>query len=539
MSEKKEIEIKRIATPQGDIPTVDSVMEALNIIVNRINTLSKNFSDKMKYSGASIEASGYIEQNLIETNQKISELKKNLTDNSDKIEQISKNVVELDTVVKDLEKMTKNILSADLTPQSKSYQEVLELKNMTKSLKENITELQKSLGEGYIELNMLYWEHNYATIEENLNNIAAYEPEKMRILGFFKILNLSKPVIDINTKILLYGPNGVGKSSLIRAIAKDQRIKIIELNLPLILSLKPSRQVENLNKLFHYLRYKEGFKPCVLLLDNFDLIHRIQDDSAYLPFIETLIVEIGRIYLTKEKILVIAILNNIEYLDKRFLEQFNEKIELKLPDQLSRSLILRKFLNEVNLETDIDLDELSSKLAEPDLTEGFSGNDLRELFNIAKLQVFTEGRALLNGRDLENAIQVMKKRKAFQKISEERSVIQKGAESKGTIQHLEEELATVKILLTSSTRMLKHALRLALTDNYNFINRLYNHYEATKKPFTMDEIAQVTGMPEENVLKMVNKMPYRLLFPKMGEQYYLSFDKTILEEILAEMALAI
>jgi SpoVK/Ycf46/Vps4 family AAA+-type ATPase len=517
LSEKKEIEIKRIATPQGDIPTVDSVMEALNIIVNRINTLSKNFSDKMKYSGASIEASGYIEQNLIETNQKISELKKNLTDNSDKIEQIS----------------------ADLTPQSKSYQEVLELKNMTKSLKENITELQKSLGEGYIELNMLYWEHNYATIEENLNNFAAYEPEKMRILGFFKILNLSKPVIDNNTKILLYGPNGVGKSSLIRAIAKDQRIKIIELNLPLILSLKPSRQVENLNKLFHYLRYKEGFKPCVLLLDNFELIHRIQDDSAYLPFIETLIVEIGRIYLTKEKILVIAILNNIEYLDKRFLEQFNEKIELKLPDQLSRSLILRKFLNEVNLETDIDLDELSSKLAEPDFTEGFSGNDLRELFNIAKLQVFTEGRALLNGRDLENAIQVMKKRKAFQKVSEERSVIQKGAESKGTIQHLEEELATVKILLTSSTRMLKHALRLALTDNYNFINRLYNHYEATKKPFTMDEIAQVTGMPEENVLKMVNKMPYRLLFPKMGEQYYLSFDKTILEEILAEMALAI
>ncbi|MHA1649917.1 MAG: hypothetical protein ACTSYB_06970, partial [Candidatus Helarchaeota archaeon] len=90
-----------------------------------------------------------------------------------------------------------------------------------------------------------------------------------------------------------------------------------------------------------------------------------------------------------------------------------------------------------------------------------------------------------------------------------------------------------------STRMLKHALRLALTDNYNFITRLFNHYELTKKPFTIEEMAQLTGINEENVNKLLRKMPYKLLFPKIGEEYYIIFDKTTLEEILAEMALTI
>ncbi|NVM54264.1 MAG: AAA family ATPase [Candidatus Helarchaeota archaeon] len=538
-SEKEEFAIKRITTPHGDVPTVESLMEALNLIVGRINAISKDFNNRMKYSGATIEASEYIEQNLSDTNKKINNLKNKLATNSDQIEEINTNVMKLDDVITNLERMTKNIVNADFLPQSKSMEDIIEIKRMTKTLKDSIIELQKSLGEGALELEMLYWEYTDTRIKENLADIVAYESEKNKILNFFKILNLPKPVLDIDAKILLYGPSGTGKSSLLRAIAKDQKVKIVELNLPLIISLRPPKQVESLNSLFYNLKDKEEFKPCVLLMDNFEMIQKIQDNSLYLPFIETLILEMGRIHLTKDKILVIAILNGIEPLEKHLLDQFNEKVEIKFPDQISRALILRKMFNEINLEMDLDMDEISSKLAEPVMTEGFSGNDFKEVMNIAKLQAFVEGKTLLNEKNLDDAIQVIKSRKELQKSSEDALGLKGDSDSKVKIQHLEDEISNVKMLLANSTRMMKHALRLALTDNYNFINRLFNHYEATKKTLKIKEIAQVTGLTEENVLKILKKMPYKLLFPKIGDQYYVIFDKTTLEEILAELALAI
>lgn len=538
-SEKKEIEIKRITTPQGDVPTVDSVLEALNLIMNRISAVSRNFDERMKFSGASLEASEYIEQSLSESNQKINELKKNLRSNSEQIDDINNNVLKLDNVVLNLEKMTKQILNEDFKPQSKSYEEIIEIKKMTLVLKDNVNELQKNLGEGHIELSKLYWEYNYADIKEDIEELLAYESEKNKILNFFKLLNLPRSVIDIDVKILLSGPEGTGKSELIKAIAKDQKIKIIELNLPLILSLKPSKQVESLNNLFHYFKYNDNFKPCVLLLNNFELINKIHNNPNFIPFIETLILEIKRIHLTKDKILIIAIFNTIVDLERRLINQFNEKIELKLPDQVSRALIIRKFLNETNLEMDLELDELSSKLAESEWTEGLTLRDLSEIFNFAKLRAFTEGRSLLSELDLEGAIHEIKDKKLMKVESNEVHEVQKQAISIEKLKDFEEELRNIKMLLAISTRMVKHALRLALTDNYNLINRLFSHFEATNRPFTIDEISQISGIKEEYVLKILKKMPYKMLFPKIGENYYVVFDKTTLEEILAEMALSI
>ncbi len=542
MSEKNsdsEFAIKRITTPQGDVPTVESVIQGMNLIVSRINALSKNFNERMKYSGASIEASEYIERNLSETNLKINELKKQLKTNSDNIENINSNLVNLDKVVTNLENMTKNIVAEDFTPESKSYDEIVELKTMTKALKENIIELQKSLGEATIELSKLYWEYNHTEIEDSLTDVPAYDAEKGKILNLIKLLNLPKPVIEIDAKILCYGPAGNGKGSLIRAIAKDQKVKIIELNIPLLLSLKSSKQVETLNTFFHYLKFKEGFKSSVLLVDNFELFKKIQDNAIFLPFIETFILEISRLHLMKDKILVIAVLNEIEHIDKRLLNLFNEKIELKLPDQIARSLILRRYLTEVNLDIETDIDDLSSRLAEPDLTDKFTVGELREVLNIARLQAFSDGKPLINESNLKNAIETIKTRKLAEIPAEKAVGDQKVIRSEGKVLRLEEELNNIKLLLSNSTRMLRHALRLALTDNYNFISRLFNHYEMTKKPIIIQEIAQITGMKEEAALKIIRKMPYRMLFPKMGEQYFVAFDKAIFEEILAELALTL
>ncbi|MHA1277964.1 MAG: AAA family ATPase [Candidatus Helarchaeota archaeon] len=538
-SEQKEFAIKRITTPQGDVPTVESVIEGMNLIVKRINALSKNFNERMKYSGASIEASEFIERNLSETNLRIMELKKQLTTNSDQIENINENLMNLDKIVTNLENMTKNIVNEGFAPESRSYEGIIELKNMTKTLQKSVTELQKSLGEADIELIKLYWEHHYTEIEENLVDIPVYDEEKTTILSFFKVLNLPKPIIELDAKILLYGVSGVGKSSLIRAIAKDQKIKIIELNLPLLLSLKSSKQVETLNTFFHYLRFKEGFKSSVLLLDSFDLIKKIQDSPSFLPFMETLIQEINKIHLTKDRILIVAIFNDLDQVNKRFLNLFNEKIELKLPDQISRSLILRRFLNEVNLDIEIDIEDLSSRLSEPSFTKEFTLRDLKEILNIAKLKAFSDGNSLINEKYLKTAIEIIKNRKSSEKVAGKGRTTQKEVDVEKKLLFLQEELNNVKMLLANSTRMLKHALRLALTDNYNFINRLFNHFEMTMKPLTIQEIAQVTGMREEAVLKMVKKMPYRMLFPKIGEQYYVGFDKAMFDELLSELALTL
>ena len=536
-TEDEEFAIKRISTPQGDVPTVESVMGALNLIVDRIHTLTNDLNERLKYSGAGIEASEYVERNLSETTIRINDLKKQLETNTEQIDEINNNVTQLDSVVINLEKMLKTVLTPDFEPQSKSYEEILEIKNMTKSLKDAMYQLQKSFGGLEADIKKMYWEYK-ENIREDLKDLIAYEPEKTHLLNYFRILNLPKPVLEIDTKVLVFGPRGTGKTSLIRAIAKDQNIRIIELNLPLIISLSPSKQVESISNLFQFLRFQEDLKPCVVLVDNFEIIQKLQGPS-FLPFIEILMLELSKTHLTRDKILIIFILNDIGEMENRLLDQFNEKIELKLPDQLARALILRKFLGENNLEPDLELEEMSSKLAEASFTEGFSALNLKEIFNIVKLQTFTEGRTSINENDLISAIQLLKSRRSMQKIGGGKAGASTETNLREKVQYLEEELNNLKLLLTNSTRMLKHALRLALSDNYNLVLRLFNHYELTRKSLTIEELIQVTGLKEESITKIINKMPYRLLFPKVGDGYFIAFDKSTFDEILAEFTLTV
>ncbi|MHA1266198.1 MAG: AAA family ATPase [Candidatus Helarchaeota archaeon] len=538
-SDEQKIAIKRITTPLGDVPTVDSVMQALNVIIDRIKKLATTFNEKMKFSGASLEASEYIELNLSETNQKINDLKKKLAENSDHIEEINTHVQRLDGIVTGIENITRMIANSDITSPSKGYEEILEIKNLTKELRESFRELQKSVGAGIQDFTQLFWEFKAEDIKEKLSDFAAYEPLKQKILGFFRILNLPKPILEIDSKILLIGRRGVGKTTLIRAIARNQNIPILELNLPLIISLKPPQQVEGVNNLFYSLKDNEDYKPCVLLLDNLEILQQIQNDPQYLPLIQTLNLEINKIHLTKEKMLVIGIFNGQPSLKKEIITCFNEILEMKSPDQISRAHILRKILNKTNLEMDIDLDEISSQLAEPSYTDGFNGKDLKEITNVAKLQAFLEGRTLLNENDLANAIDVIKKKQGMQNIQIGSPEPKHELTTDKQVQNLQEELFNLKMLLSNSMRMAKHGLRLALTDNYPFITRLFNHYEMTKKGFSIRDISQITGVKEEQVMKLLKKMPYRMLFPKIGEYYYVIFDKSTLDEVLAELALSL
>lgn len=538
-SENEEFAIKRITTPHGDVPTLDSMVEAFNLLMNRINSLSKNFTEKMKYSGASLEASEFIERHLLETNSRMNDLKKKLFDNSEEIEGINNHVMKLEKTISNLENLAKSLLNGDTSAPSKSYDDIIEIKELTKYLKESIIQLQRSLGEGPTDIEELYWEYKSHNIRENLADVGAYEAEKNRILAFLKILSLPKPVLDIESRVLLIGARGNGKTTLIRALAKDQEITLIELNLPFLISLKPPKQVESLHQLFHFLKSSAEIKPFIFLLDNLEMLQEIQGNPQYLPLLQTLLLEIGKISLIKDRILVIGIVNGTGFLNEEIIEQFNEKIEMPLPNQISRALILRKLLNKTNLEMQLDLDDISSKFAESTYTDQFSGKDLNEVLNIAKFQAFSEGRTMLAEKDIDLAIQVLKEKKkqsrhfVSHKSGEEDSV------SKGKINDLQEELRNIKMLLMNSTRMVKHALRLALTDNYNFITRLFNHYESTKKALTIKEIEQISGLKEENVLKLLKKMPYRMLFPKVGEEYYVVFDKVTLEEILADLALSL
>jgi SpoVK/Ycf46/Vps4 family AAA+-type ATPase len=336
------------------------------------------------------------------------------------------------------------------------------------------------------------------------------------------------------------GPLGTGKTTLVRAIAKNQNIRLIELNLPFILSLPPPKQVESVNSIFQKLINRQEKRPTVLLLDNLEILQRAQHHPEYIPLLQSLLIEIGKVKLTRDKLLVIGIINENQATQLELLNLFNEKIDFKLPDQISRALILRKILTKTNLEMDIDLDDISSKLAEPTLTEGFSAYDLKELTNIAKIQVFTEGRTLLNEKDLVAAVEILKARTLQPKPSQTMlHPSQLDSTSNQKVHDLEEELKNIKMLLTNSTRMVKHSLRLALSDNYNFITRLFNHYQMTKKPMKSSEIAQVTGIKDENALKLLKKMPYRLLFPKIGDMFYVIFDKPTIDEILSELALSL
>ncbi|WP_370969024.1 AAA family ATPase [Amycolatopsis sp. cg9] len=182
--------------------------------------------------------------------------------------------------------------------------------------------------------------------------------------------------------VLLSGPEGVGKATLVRSVANEADIRVVPLAAPNLAVLDPNVAVARLREA---LRSAEG--PAVLLLTDVDALL----PAASPPPVATVVLEELRTALRRGRFAVVATTARAESADPRLraADLLDRELGLALPDAKTRRELLNVLLRDVPLDSGIDCGVLAEK------TPGFVAADLIALRRDAAL------RAALRQRDTD------------------------------------------------------------------------------------------------------------------------------------------
>ncbi|WP_296620959.1 AAA family ATPase [Marivirga sp.] len=161
-------------------------------------------------------------------------------------------------------------------------------------------------------------------------------------------------------KILFHGSSGCGKSMGAERIAWDLGLPFYKVRFDSIISSYLGESASNLQKLFESI---EDY-PCVLLLDEFDIIGKQRDTSSN---------DVGEIHRIVNILLglleeydgqgiLIATTNLEGSLDKALFRRFDDFIELPKPNETEIVELLKKCFSALNLSKNVRLNDYSKKM---------------------------------------------------------------------------------------------------------------------------------------------------------------------------------
>ena len=169
--------------------------------------------------------------------------------------------------------------------------------------------------------------------------------------------------------LLMYGPPGTGKSRLARFIAQELGLELYIARLDGLISSFLGSTSKNIRALFDF----AAKTPCVLFLDEFDAIAKLRGDSQELGELKRVVNSfIQNLDALGSQSIVLAATNHEELLDRAIWRRFGYRVELDFPTKDQREQMWQEFLKPLVFSTR-DLGLLV------DLSEGFSGSDIREV----------------------------------------------------------------------------------------------------------------------------------------------------------------
>ncbi len=204
-------------------------------------------------------------------------------------------------------------------------------------------------------------------------------------LAFHRPDLLAKLGAPAHLGVLLSGPEGVGKATLVRSVAQAEDIRVVPLSAPNIAVLDPNVAVARLREVVA--RASGGEGPAVLLITDVDALL----PATTPPPVATVVLEELRTALRRESLAVVATTARAESADPRLraADLLDRELSLPLPDAKTRTELLRVLLRDVPLEPGIDCGVLAER------TPGFVAADLIALRRDAAL------RAALRQREAE------------------------------------------------------------------------------------------------------------------------------------------
>lgn len=202
-------------------------------------------------------------------------------------------------------------------------------------------------------------------------------------LAFHRPELLAKLGTSAHLGVLLSGPEGVGKATLVRAVAQAEKVRVISLAAPNIAVLDPNVAAARLREAIAQATRDD--EPAVLLITDIDALL----PASQPPPLATVVLDDLRKALRTKGFAVIATTGRAESTDPRLraADLLDRELGLPLPDAKTRTDLLRVLLRDAPLETGVDVGPIAER------TPGFVAADLIALRRDAAL------RAALRQRD--------------------------------------------------------------------------------------------------------------------------------------------
>ena len=185
---------------------------------------------------------------------------------------------------------------------------------------------------------------------------------------------------------LLYGPPGVGKTLLAKAVANESNANFISVKGPEVLSKWVGESEKAVREIF---KKAKQVAPTIVFLDEVDSIAprrgQYGDTGVTERIVNQLLTSLDGIEVL-QGVVVLAATNRPDIIDPGLLRagRFDKMIYIPAPDATSRLKILEVHTKQMPLKKDVSIEDIAQK------TEGYVGADLENLCREAGMMAYRE-----------------------------------------------------------------------------------------------------------------------------------------------------